>query len=145
MENTKSLLSFIGIGIGSISLLLALFHFYAGPFSPKPTIEDSVAEKAIAIRNATIAALKGEKQEKKEIKIEMDLDKAIDITTALLGGIAIILGVIGFAKKESLRVVSGAAILGVSAIAFQFLTIALGALIFVILVAIVLNQVGIDL
>lgn len=144
MENKKSLLSFIGIGIGSISLLLALFHFYAGPFSPQPTLEDSVAEKAVAIRDATIAALKGEKREKKVATLNMDLDKSIDIATALLGGIAIILGVIGFAKKESSRVAGGAAVLGVGAIAFQFLTIALGALIFVLLVAVVLNQIGID-
>ncbi len=144
MENKKSLLSFIGIGIGSISLLLALFHFYAGPFSPQPTLEDTVAEKAVAIRDATIAALKGEEKEKKTVMSEMNLDKVVQITTALLGGIAIILGVVGFAKKEPVRVASGAAILGSGAIAFQFLTIALGVIVVAILVAAVLSQIGID-
>ena len=144
MESNKSLLSFIGIGIGSIALLLALFHFYAGPFSPQPTLEDTVAEKAVAIRDATISALKGEKREKESNKIEWNLDKVTDVTTALLGGIAIILSVIGFAKKESAKVAGGAAVLGASAIAFQLFTIALGALIVVILIAVVLNQIGID-
>ncbi len=144
MENNKSILSFIGIGIGSLSLLLALFHFYAGPFSPQPTLEDTVADKAVAIRDATISALKGEKREKEPAKIELNLDKTTDIATALLGGIAIILSVIGFAKKESIKVASGAAVLGASAIAFQLFTVALGVLVVVILVAVVLNQIGID-
>jgi hypothetical protein len=144
MENNKSLLSFIGISIGSVSLLLALFHFYAGPFSPQPTLEDTVAEKAVAIRDTTISALKGEKREKKSTKLEWNLDKVTDITTALLGGIAIILGVLGFAKKESTKVAGGAAVLGASAIAFQLFTVALGVLVVVILVAVVLNQIGID-
>ncbi|MEM6999096.1 MAG: hypothetical protein AAF419_04595 [Pseudomonadota bacterium] len=145
MENKKSLLGFIGIAIGSVSLLLALFHFYAGPFAPQPTLEDTVAEKAAAIRNATISALKGEEPKKKTMKFEMDSDKLIQITVSLLGGIAIILGVVGFATKESSRVAGGATVLGIGAIAFQFLTVALGALIVVILIAVVLNQIGIDL
>lgn len=144
MENDSSKLSFIGIGIGAMALLLALFHFYAGPFSPQPTLEDTVAEKAVAIRDATIAVLKGEEREKKTVRSEMNLDKALQVGTALLGGIAIILSVIGFAKKESIRVAGGAAALGSAAIAFQFLTIALGAIIFAILIAAVLNQIGID-
>ncbi len=145
MENESSKLSFIGIGVGSVALLLALFHFYAGPFSPQPTLEDTVAEKAVAIRDATIAALKGEEKEKKTVMSEMNLDKGVQIATALLGGIAIILGVIGFAKKESIRVSSGAAVLGSGAIAFQFLTVALGVIVVAILVAAVLNQIGIDI
>jgi hypothetical protein len=144
MENDSSKLSFIGIGIGATALLLALFHFYAGPFSPQPTLEDSVAEKAVAIRDATIAALKGEEKEKETVISEMNLDKGVQIATALLGGIAIILGVIGFAKKESIRVAGGAAALGGGAIAFQFLTVALGVIVFAILIAAVLNQIGID-
>ena len=145
MKNDSSKLSFIGIGLGSIALLLALFHFYAGPFSPQPTLEDTIAEKAVAIRDATIAALKGEEKEKKTVMSEMNLDKGVQIATALLGGIAIILGVIGFAKKESIRVASGAAVLGGGAIAFQFLTVALGVIVVAILVAAVLSQIGIDI
>ena len=40
-------LSSIGISIGSFALLLAIFSFWAGPFSPAPTLtmESSVAEK----------------------------------------------------------------------------------------------------
>lgn len=59
MDDSKSTFSFIGIGLGSIALLLAIVHFWAGPFSPQPTLEQTVAEKAVSIKQATIAALKG--------------------------------------------------------------------------------------
>jgi hypothetical protein len=142
MESQSWKFSFTGIGIGAIALLLALFHFYAGPFTAQPALEDVVANKAAAIRDATIAALKGEASERIAAPSEMDLDKIVQISTALLGGVAVILGVLGFAKKEPLRAAGGAAILGGSAIAFQFLAIALGAIILAILIAAVISQLG---
>lgn len=143
MEKENTTLSFIGIGIGSIALLLALVHFWAGPFSPQPTLEQTVAEKAVAIKKATIAALKGEKSPAPEQVKSRDLDEILSIVTAVLGGLAIILGVIGYAKKEPMRVAGGAAILGGSAIAFQFLALALGAIIIAILIVAVLGNLGI--
>jgi hypothetical protein len=143
MEKENTTLSFIGIGIGSIALLLALVHFWAGPFSPQPTLEQTVAEKAVAIKKATIAALKGEKSPAPEQVKSRDLDEILSIVTAVLGGLAIILGVIGYAKKEPMRVAGGAAILGGSAIAFQFLALALGAILIAILIVAVLGNLGI--
>lgn len=144
MDDRKPALGWFGIVLGSVSLILALVHFYAGPFSPQPTLEQSVADKAVAIKKATIAALKGEEAEPKLTKRPFDVDQLIQISIAVLGGLAIILAVIGFAKKESHRVAVGAAGLGIAAIAFQFLTIALGAIIFVILVAAVLGSLGLS-
>ena len=142
MDDSKSTLSYIGIGLGSIALLLAIVHFWAGPFSPQPTLEQTVAEKAVSIKQATIAALKGiEAPAPKSRGIDTDL--VISIGTAILGGLAIIFGVIGYAKKEPKRVAGGAAVLGGSAIAFQFAVVALGAIVIAILVAAVLSQIGI--
>ncbi len=143
MEETKSTYSFIGMGLGSIALLLAIIHFWAGPFSPQPTFEQTVAEKAVAIKEATIAALKGKDAPLPQTESKMDADKIISVITATFGGIAIILGVFGYAKKEPIRVAGGAAILGGSAIAFQFAVVALGVIVFAILVAVVLSQIGI--
>ena len=134
--------SFSGIAVGAIALLLVLVHFWAGPFSPQPTLEQTVAEKAVAIRDATVAALKGQETDQKGYRSEMDVDRALDIIGAVLGGTAIVLGVLGYAKKEPLRVAGGAAVLGTGAIAFQFAAIAVGAIIVAILVAAVLSQLG---
>ena len=142
MTEQNSTISFIGIGLGSIALLLAIVHFWAGPFTPQPSLEQTVAEKAVSIKKATIAALKGEEAPEAQSR-PVDADQLLSIGTAVLGGLAIILGVVGYAKKEPLRVAGGAAVLGGSALAFQFAVIALGAIVLAILVGAVLSQIGI--
>lgn len=129
----------IGIGLGAISLLLALVHFWAGPFSPQPTLETTVAEAAVEIRDATARALRGEEPAPKQ-RIEWNLDKKIQVATATFGGLAIILGVIGLVNNEPKRQIAGAAALGVSAIAFQFLSWFALVLIVAILIAAVLQS-----
>lgn len=141
MESEKSTLSFIGIGVGAVALMLALVHFWAGPFTPQRTLEQSVAEKAVSIRDATLAALKGEVAPAPEpVKAGYDLDRIASIATASLGGLAVILAVIGIALKQPTRVAGGAAVLGASAIAFQFAIMALGMILVVLLVAGVLGE-----
>jgi hypothetical protein len=151
MEKQGSTISFIGIAIGAMALLLAILHFWAGPFSPQPTLEQTVAEKAVSIKEATIAALKGEKPKAKSEepvapvkRSSIDMDHVASLATAVLGGLAVILGVVGYATKEPLRAAGGAALLGGSAIAFQFAVLALGAIFLAILVVGVLSQIGID-
>lgn len=142
MDDSKSTLGFIGIGLGAIALLMAIVHFWAGPFSPQPSLEQTVAEKAVSIKQATIAALKGIEAPPPKSRA-IDTDQIISTGTAILGSFAIIFGVIGYAKKEPIRVAGGAAVLGGSAIAFQFAVVALGVMVIVILVAVVLSQIGI--
>lgn len=143
MEEKKSTLSFIGIGLGAVALMLALVHFWAGPFTPQPSLEQTVAEKAVSIRDATVAALKGEAAPApQKAHAGYDIDRLASIATAVLGGLAVILAVIGIALKEPMRVAGGAAALGVGAIAFQFAALALGVIAVVILVAVVLGGLG---
>lgn len=140
----KEKFSYIGIGLGAIALLLSLIHFWAGPFSPQPTLEDVVAVKAVKIRNATISALKGQQQPAvMQGSRTMDNDQILDLITVILGGLAVILAVLGYARKESTRAASGAAVLGAGAIAFQFAAVALGLIVLAILVSAVLGQIGI--
>lgn len=117
-------------------------HFWAGPFSPQPTLETTVAEKAASIKNATIKALKGEEY-RETYKANWDTDKIIDVSTAVLGGLAFILSILAFAKQEPTRVAAGGAALGVSAIAFQFIAMYAMALLVVLLIAAVLSGLGI--
>jgi hypothetical protein len=144
MDNSSSTIGFIGIGIGAIALLMAIVHFWAGPFSPQPSIEKTVAEKAVAIKNATIAALKGEEIEEEASPRKIDLDDGLRIAASVMGGLAIILGVVSFARRESVRVGGGAAILGGTAVAFQFAVVALGAIVLAILIGSVISQIGIE-
>ena len=112
MTKRSSKFGFTEIALGSLALILVLVHFYAGPFSPRPAIETTIAEKAVSIRDATVAALKGEEYKEYEPPPEMNLYKSLEITGSVLGGVAIIFGVLGYTKRESARVVGGSSCSG---------------------------------
>ena len=143
MEKTQSKFGIFGIVLGSFALLLSLLHFWAGPFSPQPTLETIVAEKAASIRSAALDALKGKEPVQETFTAKWNLDKVTEVVTALLGGLAVILAVVGFANKEPSRVAGGAAALGVSAIAFQFIAMYAMALLVVLLICAALSSLGV--
>lgn len=125
-------------------MLLAVVHFWAGPFTPQPTIETSIAEKAVSIRNATLNALQGKEPTQETHTPTWTADKMTDVATATLGGLALIFAVVSFILREPMRIAASAAALGGSAIAFQFVAMYAMALLFVLLVCAVLSSVGLD-
>jgi hypothetical protein len=143
MDQKQSKFGVFGIVLGGVALLLALLHFWAGPFSPQPTLETFVAEKAASIRSAALDALKGKELVQETFTAKWNLDKVTEVVTALIGGLAVILAVVGFANKEPSRVAGGAAALGVSAIAFQFLAMYAMALLVVLLICAALSSLGV--
>lgn len=137
----------IAIVFGGMALMLAIVHFWSGPFSPQPSLETTVAEKAVAIRDATMAALKGEEAKNAaatNVRSNWDLDKVARLATGVLAGLAIILAVVSLALHEPLRVAAGGVILGGAALAFQFAILAIGAIFVAILIAAVLGELGFD-
>ena len=140
MATESPQISLFGIAVGGTALLIALVHFWAGPFAPQPSLERTVAETAVAIRDATVAAMRGEEIEEASPRRDFDLDKGLRVLAPVLGGIAVILGVTAVAKGEPLRAAAGSAILGGAAIAFQFAIVALGVIVLAILVGGVLAQ-----
>ncbi len=141
-EKTVPRISLGGIAIGGIALLIAVVHFWAGPFAPQKSVERTVAETAVAIRDATVAALKGEEIQDQAPESNFDIDKTLMLSASVLGGLALILAVVGFAMGEPARAAGGAAVLGAGAIAFQFAVVALGAIILAILIAAVIGELG---
>lgn len=145
MNGKNANASFFGMLFGSLALLLAIVHFWVGPFStePRPTLEQTVADKAAAFKKAAVAALKGEKaQPVAPPRTTVNIDKIADVTAAVMAGLAIILGVFGYATHEPMRGAIGAAVLGSGALVFQFAVVALGAIILVILIVAVLTAMG---
>jgi hypothetical protein len=138
-ENT---LSIWGVGVGGIALLMALISFWAGPFAPQASMETSIGEAAAKIRQSALDSLAGRESEKTPTYRKYDIDDFIDIGTAALGGIAVLLAALAFAKHESARSAGSAAALGVGAIAFQFIAMYAFALLFVILIAAVISDLG---
>ena len=130
MEKNRPVLCTIGVVFEGLAFVLADVHFYAGPFPPQPAFEQVVAKK-----DAAQAALKGEEPSPSAKHSNFDAERITQIAVAVPGAIAIVFGAVGLLKGESLRGVTGAAVLGVLAIGFQFIPVALGAILFVILVA----------
>lgn len=145
MERKRPVVGIVGIALGAAALLLAIVHFWAGPFSPQPDLETTIAEKAVAIRDATVAALKGEESPNKvQQERRWDLDEIARISGGLMAGLAIVLAVVSLAMHEPLRVAAGGVILGGAALAFQFVVVAIGAIVVAILIAAVLGELSFD-
>jgi hypothetical protein len=100
----------------------------------------SIAEKAVDIRDATVAALKGEEYETKSNSRLRTLDDYLTYTLIGVAVLAILMSVIGFINHESLRPNIAGAALGGLAITFQFLTVMFFALLFVLLLGAVLDK-----
>ena len=143
MKNVQIKLGYIGVAIGAIALILALVHFWAGPFSPQPTLETVIADKVSSIRESTINALKGEEY-RETITKKWNADSGIELSVAIMGGLAIILGLIAFIQKAPKRLAGGAAILGAGAIGFQMFTFYIGILLIILLISVVLSEIGFD-
>lgn len=127
-----------GILIGGLALVLAVVHFWAGPFSSQPTLESVVAEKAASMRKTTIDALKGNSVQVKSTSPTFNADKITQILTTALGCLALIFAALSFSSREPIRVVGSAAVLGVSAISFQFLALYAIAFLVIILISAIL-------
>ncbi len=89
-----------------------------------------------------IDAISGKELVSETYKTQWTVDKVIDVIIPLLGGLAAILAVISFIQKEPSRVSGGAAVLGISAIAFQFVAMYVMAILAVFLIISVIGALG---
>ena len=96
--------------------------------APSPPLEDMIADKVVAIRDATVNRLTRQVEEPRSDD-SWNHEQLVIAATSLLGGLAIVLGVLGFVRKEPKRPCIGAAVLGVGAVAFPFVIGAIGAVI----------------
>lgn len=133
----------IGFALGVLGLLLALFHFGAGPLDPQPTLGQSIGEIAADIRQSAIKGLKGEALPEPQTA-PWSLDRVLKAAVMVMAGLAVALGALGFVLRENRRLAFSAIGLGATAIGFQFFTwVILLAAGVVLLVAILQNMDGI--
>ena len=130
----------LAVVLGFLAFAAVVGHFFAGPFDPPPPLEVSIAEKAANIRDATVAALKGEEYEASATARPKTLDDYLTYSFMALAMMAILMSVIGFIKRESLRPSIAGAALGGLAISFQVATMLFMALLFAIVLGAVLDQ-----
>lgn len=130
-----------GICVGGLALILTLVHFWIGPLAPEPSLEEAVTDAARSIKDAAVAAWKGEEVEA-ERRSGFNIDKGLDAVSVALAGVAMVLGILGFARREPLRAPLSAVFLGVCALALEFAFWAFGALLIAAVVLFVSSLLG---
>lgn len=135
----QNIFGWSGIALGGLALLLAMVHFYAGPFASQQTLESLVAGKAMAIKESLLASLAGHQIPEKVSQPQYDADRILKIVTAVLAVGAVVLGAIAGACKENPRAVSAAVMLGIGTLAFQIAMFAFGVVMAIFLVLLVLS------
>jgi hypothetical protein len=107
-------------------------------FAPAPPIEEQAVAKILNFKDKLARGLKGEQIE--SAKSEFSFISILNLIVVLFGAIAVVLGIIGFVKKENFRMSSAAITVGASAILFQyFLMLAAAILVIAIVVAFIQN------
>ena len=132
----------VALIFGMIALTGSVGHFWLGPIEAPPKFEDTIADEAVKIRDKVVAKLKGDTSASERTTSSWGPDRIAMAAIACSSLLAILLAVVGFVRHEPLRIVGSAAVLGGSALALQYLIIAIGALVFAIILGAVLN--GLD-
>lgn len=137
-------ISLIGVVFGLLALGAALLHFWLGPLERTPPLDEVVAEQALKIKARVLAKLTGAASQEPPEPRTRSLDAWIDVLTVSFGFVAIACGVIAFIRREDKRATASAVLLGLGAIGFQFLALALGVIVLVILIGAVLSSLGLS-
>jgi hypothetical protein len=104
---------------GVVALAIAMLTVFGGPFSPQPTVGQTIGEIAGDMRASALRALRGEEQPP-PVPQSWDIDRVLMVTAPLLAVGAIALSVVSAIRREGLKLASYGAILGTAAIVFQF-------------------------
>jgi hypothetical protein len=133
----KTKFSLPGFIIGIIAFVVAVLHFWLGPIE-KVSIEDLAVQKVHKIKQALSNSLSGNGNVHNDTKIGPDKIVNVAVITIALAGL--ILGMVGFVKKENIRYcLSSIAISGVT-IALHYILAALGAILIVVVIIAVLSK-----
>ena len=115
----RSILGSLGLLLGGFALIVAVVGHFAGPFAPEPTLADSFRETAAELR----AAMEGQAAERDQpFYADWDVDRRLAVGSGIAGGLAVVLGFLGLARREDLFVAASAIALGAITVIFQLVT-----------------------
>lgn len=121
-SSTRAKFGIAGAICGSIALLMAVFHLLAGPFESQKPAARSLAEVAVSIGKDIARSKRHEPAASPAPVSAWGTDKLVKIAAGMTGALAVILAAIGYVRREDTRVAAAAVLLGVTAIALQFVT-----------------------
>ena len=139
-EPRHSWLAGVALVMGAAALALAAVHEAAGPFTKPPPLEQVIQEKAKSAYDRLLEGLRGESPATRRPPppVQRDLDQIARGAAAGLGALAVALALAAYARRESIRASSAAAILGIATLPWQ---LGLGVVIAMVFVALTANAV----
>lgn len=124
-QQVNPTLGWLGFVIGAAALLIAMAMFWSGPFgvAPEPVAEPSLLERASDAARSLVGNAPAE-PEVAAVPVEppFDIDGFLRSAVPILAGLAVILGLGGFARGEAKRPAFSAVTLGGGTILFQLVT-----------------------
>jgi hypothetical protein len=131
----------LGTVFGCLALLFAVLPTWVLPLvmPPKP-VERVVIDTAQKFKDHLVAQAKGIEYTEPERKT--DWYALFSAAAIILGALAIVFAAISFVAREPWRYAGAGAALGVGAVLFQFSLMVAGALIAILLIAVVLHALG---
>ena len=145
-KKKKKTLGAVGCIIGFIALVAAFLspHIAEAIDPPQKPIEESFADFAVKLKDATVAKMKGKEYEP-EVEPEERLPSATLIPAIItLGMVGTGFGVGGLLREERTAISSAAITLGITAAVVQWSLLIAGAIIACLLLAVVCGMLGID-
>jgi hypothetical protein len=111
-------LGWAGFLTGAAALMLTIVVFWAGPFAPQQPIGETLGEIAADIAASAARSVAGQPQPAPEVQ-PRDLDDWLAVGVGALAGLAVILGLAAFLRREQARVATSGILLGGLAVGFQ--------------------------
>ena len=132
-----------GVILGLIAFGSGLMMFLIGPIhTDTRTLQQKVVDKTVSFKDSIAAKFKGkEVQQTREDPVsDRDINKAIGKATIVIAFLSFVLAILSFLKREDPRYTATAVVLGGATLAFQFLLVALGIIIILVIILFVAGQ-----
>jgi len=142
----KPVIGVIALIFASIGLILSVFGAdIAESVQPSPPIEEKIADLTVKIKDAVVAKLKNQDIIPEREKSGTNWHTTIPKAGMGMAVLSLIGGAISYIRGENRAFAISAGSIGVVAIAWQALMISLGVILFIFIVFLVLNAIGLDL
>jgi hypothetical protein len=119
MMKRSSIWGYGAIVLGGLGLLLSMVVIFGGPFTPQPSVGETIGEIAGDIRASALRSLRGDEPAAPTPKA-WNIDQILILTAPVLGALGILAAVVSALVRDPWRMPTYGALLGGSAIVFQF-------------------------
>ena len=134
-----SILGWIGLCVAFLALGSAVLSpWIIETLDPPKPIEEVAVDKAVEIKNRLKAKLSGKQYQPEKDSESPRHSRWVFPSVIALGVISIGFGLVGFVRRDDLRVSGTTTALGISAILFLYFLIIAGAVLLILLIGVVL-------